>query len=362
MARRPRDFDDDDDFDMPAAVRVRTTEQLRINIAAELPSGRMLCNTVGRGQFPRAYVAAHPEATAVCWFLDIYQRDQTANNEQTEQDDRIEWVCTPDPPEDPYDLVVWGFGTRGETELVREMLQIGYQRLKDNGRFVAVIDNAEDQWLHAELKKLFPKVTRNPIERGVVYLCTKPGPLAKVKRYQAEFVFRDGDKLIKAYSRPGVFSHRHIDVGARTLINFMDVKPGQHVLDLGCGSGAVALAAASRADDVHVLAVDSNPRALECVHLGATENGLSDIETALDAGGNLIPKGQFDLVLANPPYFSHYKIAELFLKMSHRALKPGGLVHVVTKTPNWFAEKMPMYFQEVGAEQVKEYWVLSGRK
>ena len=73
MPRRRRD----DDEESPFAVRL--TEQLRIDLVAELPAGRMLCNTVGRGQFPRAYVAAHPEATAVCWFLDVYQRDQTAS-------------------------------------------------------------------------------------------------------------------------------------------------------------------------------------------------------------------------------------------------------------------------------------------
>ncbi|HET6422383.1 MAG TPA: methyltransferase [Planctomycetaceae bacterium] len=355
MPRRPRDDDDDDQ-----PLRVRLSEQLRIDISAELPGGRMLCNTVGRGQFPRAYVAVHPEATAVCWFLDVYQRDQTAGAEESELEARIEWVCTADPPEDPFDLVVWGFGTRGETELVREMLQLGYQRLRDEGRFVAVIDNPDDQWLHTELKKLYPKVTRRPVKKGVIYLCTKPGPLAKEKNYRAEFVFRDREKLIKSYTRPSVFSHRHIDVGARTLINTMEIEPGQQVLDLGCGSGVVALAAASRAEDVQVLAVDSNPRALECVQHGATANGLTGIDTLLDAGGQLIPRGQFDLVLANPPYFSHYRIAELFLRMAHRALKPGGTVHVVTKTPKWFAETMPQYFQDVAAEQIKEYWVLTG--
>ncbi len=356
MPRRSRHDDDDQ------PLHVRPTEQLRIDIAAEMPAGRMLCNTVGRGQFPRAYVATHPEATAVCWFLDVYQRDQTARTEETEHDARIQWVCTPDPPEEPFDLVVWGFGTRGETELVREMLQLGYQRLRDEGRFVAVIDNPEDQWLHGELKKLYPKVTRRPVKKGVIYLCNKAGPLAKEKSYQAEFVFRDGDKLIRAFSRPGVFSHRHIDVGARTLINTMEVQPGQQVLDLGCGSGAVALAVASRVQDVQVLAVDANPRALECVQRGAAANGLTGLETSLDATGSLIPRGRFDLVLANPPYFSQYKIAELFLQMSQRALKPGGVVHVVTKAPTWFAEKMPMYFQHVTANQLKEYWVLTGQR
>lgn len=413
MSRRRRNKDDEP----PRVLRLRPQEQLLVDLAAELPTGRLLCNTTGRGHFPRAYIAAHPDASAVCWFLDVYQRDRAAEGQESrverqepdEADDddegnedeeelfaddvddevsdavsfedlpvlaafttppdptpalnpqisTLDFTCTADPPDGPFDVVGWSFGTRGENELVREMLQLGYLRLKGQGRFAAAIDNPDDQWLHNELRKLYPKVTRRPVDTGVVYLATKPGPLAKEKRYDAEFVFRDRDRLITAYSRPSVFSHRHIDTGARTLINSMEIRPGMRVLDLGCGSGVVSLAALCRAENVTTLAIDSNPRALQCAERGAAANGLTGLTTSLDASGATVPAGKFDLVLANPPYFSHYRIAELFLQIAQRALKPRGIVHVVTKTPNWFAEVMPGYFADVSAEQVKDYWVLT---
>jgi 16S rRNA G1207 methylase RsmC len=242
------------------------------------------------------------------------------------------------------------------------MLQLGHDRLALNGRMVCSIDHPEDQWLHDELKKLFPKVTRRPHEQGVLYLATKTAPLAKHKSYEAEFAFRDVGRLIYGISRPGVFSHRHIDTGARALINTMQLLPGQRILDLGCGTGVVGLAALCRAENVRVLAVDANPRALQCAIRGAERNGLVGLEAALDATGDSIPAGEFDVVLANPPYFSHYKIADLFLRMAHGALRQHGLVHVVTKTTDWFVEQMPAYFTDVAAQPVKAYWVVSGRR
>jgi len=346
--------------DNVAGPRLRPQERLLSEVVGELPARRLLCNTAGRGQFARAYAAAYPEAAATCWFLDVYQRDQSQAADVAPQN--LTFSCTADPPDDPVDVVAWAFGERGEAELTREMLQLGHERLEMGGRMVASTDKEEDQWLHGELKKLFPKVTRRPFDDGVLYLATKTAPLAKRKQYDCEFAFRDQGRLIYAYSRPSVFSHRRIDGGARTLINTMTIAPGMRILDLGCGSGAVGLAALCRADNVRVLAVDSNPRALECALRGAAKNGLTGLDTALDATGDAVPEAEFDLVLANPPYFSHYRIAELFLRTAQRALKPGGQVHVVTKTPAWFGEQMPQWFADVAGEFVKDYAVVTGRK
>ena len=49
----------------------------------------------------------------------------------------------------------------------------------------------------------------------------------------------------------------------RRLIDQSGIRPGMRVLDLGCGSGAVGLAAAGRYPDVAVHAMDSNPRAID---------------------------------------------------------------------------------------------------
>jgi 16S rRNA (guanine1207-N2)-methyltransferase len=337
----------------PDRNRLRPHEQLLVDTVSELPAGRLLCNTAARGEFARTYVSAHPGATAACWFLDVYQRDQTAA--AGEPLAGLELLCTPDPPDGPFDVVAWAFGFRGETELKREMLQEGHLRLALGGRYLASTDNADDQWLHTELKKLFPKVTRRPYDHGVLYLATKTAELAKRKSYECEFAFRDQERLLQAYSRPSVFSHRRIDTGARRLIDAMEIHPGERVLDLGCGSGTVGLAALAQSEGVEVLAVDCNPRALQCTERGAARNGLSGLTTSLDAMGTTIPEGVFDLVLANPPYFSNYRIAELFLAIAERALKIKGRVIVVTKTPLWFEEHMPAYFPRMTLTPIKDY-------
>ncbi|MFJ8185657.1 HemK2/MTQ2 family protein methyltransferase [Streptomyces sp. NPDC096105] len=77
------------------------------------------------------------------------------------------------------------------------------------------------------------------------------------------------------------------------------VAPGAAVLDVGTGSGALALAAARRG--ARVTAVDVSRRAVCAARLNALRAGLS----VQVLRGNLFEpvRGRsFDLVLANPPY------------------------------------------------------------
>jgi 16S rRNA (guanine1207-N2)-methyltransferase len=293
-----------------------------------------------------------------CHFLDVYFADQA----RAAVPETVSVVCSPDLPTGEFDLVAFPLKSKGEAELTHELLQAGYLALRDGGRMLASTDAPRDSWLHDELRALFPKVTREPHKKGVRYLATKTGPLKKVKHFDCEFAFRDQGRLIHAVSRPGVFSHRRIDGGARALINIMQVEEGFRVLDVGCGTGVVGFAAAFRAPGVSVLAVDSNSRAIQCTERGAALNGLTNISTLLNAEGDCDAPGTYDLVLGNPPYFSNYKIADIFLQAALRALKPGGQVLIVTKTPHWFEERMPQLFDDVRVDESKGYVVLSARQ
>lgn len=355
--------DDEEEYAEPQALPVRPHEQLLIDAMPELTATNVICTTAGRAQFAERYARERPESHVECCFLDLFQKNQSEFQVHDHGPiDNLKFCCEPDLPATPADLVAFTFRKGGDAELTRDLMQQGHQRLVDGGRLLATTDNDEDQWLHEQLQELFPKVTRRPFRKvGMLYLATKPGPLKKVKNFDCEFAFRDRGRLLRVHSRPGVFSHRRIDLGARTLINTMQIKPGMKVLDMGCGVGTVALAASFAAENVSVMALDSNPRAVQCTRLSAELNGAAGITAILDCEGRAASTGDFDLVLANPPYFSNYAIAELFLDTAYRALKTGGLIHVVTKTANWFLERMPLWFVDIQEAEVGDYRVLTAR-
>jgi release factor glutamine methyltransferase len=82
----------------------------------------------------------------------------------------------------------------------------------------------------------------------------------------------------------------------------LELRPGK-VLDVGTGSGAIALAIADELPRCAVVAVDTSPAALELARENAERTGLAGrVELAL---GTLPPaNGGFELVVANLPYVS----------------------------------------------------------
>jgi 16S rRNA (guanine1207-N2)-methyltransferase len=212
------------------------------------------------------------------------------------------------------------------------------------------------------MAKLFRKLEWRSSSAGTLYIGTKTEPLKKEKNFACEFAFRDRGRLIRAYSRPGVFSHRHVDVGARRLMDAMELDRGARVLDIGCGAGVVALAAASRSDDIVVHAIDSSARAVECARRGAELNELHNVTTELNAEGGVCGGASYDLVLGNPPYYAGFRIAEYFVAEGQKALRPGGKILLVTKHPDWYRENMARWFADVTIVEQKGYYVVHGTR
>jgi 16S rRNA (guanine1207-N2)-methyltransferase len=156
-----------------------------------------------------------------------------------------------------------------------------------------------------------------------------------------------------------VFSHRHIDPGARRLLEAAVVRPEMRILDIGCGAGTVTLALAAREPNVRVHAVDSNARAVECTQFGAALNSLTNISVELNATGEYAGAETFDLALSNPPYFADFEIAERFVAAARRSLKPGGQLLLVTKSPHWYEEHLAAHWSDVRIAPSKRYFVVS---
>jgi release factor glutamine methyltransferase len=88
----------------------------------------------------------------------------------------------------------------------------------------------------------------------------------------------------------------------------LERRPGR-VLDVGTGSGAIALAVADELPEAEVIATDTSSGALEVARANAARLGLAD-RVRFEAG--TVPEaGSFDLVLANLPYVAERDWSEL---------------------------------------------------
>ena len=110
-----------------------------------------------------------------------------------------------------------------------------------------------------------------------------------------------GDLQLKFVTDRGVFSHGKLDAGTRLLL--LEGPPltdsDLRVLDLGCGWGPIACAAARRAPHAQVTAVDVNARALRLTRDNAAAAGAGNV-TACHPD-RVDPGLRFDRILSNPP-------------------------------------------------------------
>jgi release factor glutamine methyltransferase len=122
-------------------------------------------------------------------------------------------------------------------------------------------------------------------------------------RHDREVVERIGDLSILV--RPGVFNPTLFRV-TTVFLEWLGeglVPAGSRVLDMGTGTGVLAIAAASTA--MRVVAVDSNPTAVKCARINAETNLVDDrLEIRLGDLFEPLAGECFDLVLCNPPYFA----------------------------------------------------------
>ena len=115
----------------------------------------------------------------------------------------------------------------------------------------------------------------------------------------------------------------------RRLVEQASPQPGQRVLDLGCGTGTLALLVKERQPAAEVVGLDADPEMLGQAREKAERAG---VELSLDEGFSTdlpYPDGSFDLVLSTL-FFHHLKPEAKRLTAGEisRVLRPGGELHV----------------------------------
>ena len=147
--------------------------------------------------------------------------------------------------------------------------------------------------------------------------------------------------LIANRSQQATWPAEAAGIGSRLLVvsellcESVDLRAGERVLDVACGSGSTALAAARRC--CQVVAVDDDPVQLQRARTRADAEGLEVTFLGADAGA--FPDGSFDVVLSagggNLAPDQERTAAELL-----RVCRPGGRIGMVCWTPDGYVGKL----------------------
>lgn len=161
------------------------------------------------------------------------------------------------------------------------------------------------------------------------------------------FPVREQHDGLTLVAHGGAFAGARLDIGTRALLDALGLSrsavrergaqrrdEGRRVLDLGCGTGALAVSWALAHPADAVTATDRSAAAVASARATAEANGVADrvVVTHDDAGSHL-PDGSFDVVLLNPPFHLgssvHTGAATRLFEAAARLLRPGGELFTV---------------------------------
>jgi 16S rRNA (guanine1207-N2)-methyltransferase len=135
-------------------------------------------------------------------------------------------------------------------------------------------------------------------------------------------------------SRPGVFSWDHLDEATAILVEHMDVRAGDRILDLGCGYGVLGVVAATLAGGAHpVTLVDVDSEAVRSAARSAHAAGVVDARVLGSDVAAAVLDERFDLVVTNPPFHvgksTDIEVPIQFIADAYAVLAPGGRLNLV---------------------------------
>jgi 16S rRNA (guanine1207-N2)-methyltransferase len=154
-------------------------------------------------------------------------------------------------------------------------------------------------------------------------------PHSARQRRDLRFLYRG--ELLRFTVDSGVFAAHGIDPGTALLIENLSVGRQDRVLDLGCGWGAIGIAAAKSIPQGQVILTDVNRRATALARRNLHQNGIRNAEVRAGSLFRPVAGETFDLIATNPPYHVGRETILTLLEGAREALRPGGRLLLVGK-------------------------------
>jgi 16S rRNA (guanine1207-N2)-methyltransferase len=284
----------------------------------------------------------------VCCQYDLHQADRVREC-LAEVGASAEVVVKPDlwDLEPRFETVLFPATAQADRELKLDVIEQAYHVLRPGGLLISLSEYEKDNQFAKWHKKVFGKCGETPASENGMAFWSARGEDQKRRRHEVRFHAKLGDgPSMEFVSRPGTFSYGRFDNGSRAMIEVAEIREGDHILDLGCGTGAVGCLMAAKAGPTgRGTFIDSNLRALALAELNATANGIASPRFLAAIRLEGLGMDEFDVILANPPYYAKSEITRLFVEGARDLLRRGGRYYLVTKMPT---AVVPMIFETFG--------------
>ena len=146
------------------------------------------------------------------------------------------------------------------------------------------------------------------------------------ERFQQDYWAREGEHWVREADRYDAMNR----LFGEAMLDAVKLRPGERVLDVGCGNGATTLAAARQvAPGGEAIGVDLSAPMLALARQRADEAHCKNLQLLqADAESHPFEDGEFDAVISRfgTMFFERPEVA---FKNFHRALKPSGRLAMV---------------------------------
>jgi release factor glutamine methyltransferase len=148
-------------------------------------------------------------------------------------------------------------------------------------------------------------------------------------------------------SRAVLIPRPETELVVERALHHLPIHHTGHVIDLGTGSGAIALAVASERPQAQLLATDCALSALQLARDNASVNQINNIEFLHSNWLERVPPRPFVLILSNPPYIAEGDPQVDMVVHQHEphlALYSGtdglnALRHIIHQAPQFLADE-----------------------